>query len=253
MTCAHDFQARSFLSLGIFQAIFFPTRAWRNGRRARLRIWFRKDWRFKSSRAHHFFDFKKMTKPLTEVHCKPELPFITTPTLAQKLGTTTHISGLLIRAKRFGLDAEALERLAIQRGCAYYQQGEPLPPAKINEEQFSNEELAIALLNPALRYHPQTLRLGAAMLGAEGNDPEKLARLAKYELAESIVRYIAEAGQRFEPENDFWRRLLALLPVLPAPKSSVVPHPTRFVAMTGMTRRGIEKLTQWIRPCRAAA
>src|SRR5438445_9216255 len=31
------------------------TRAWRNGRRARLRIWFRKDWRFKSSRAHHFF------------------------------------------------------------------------------------------------------------------------------------------------------------------------------------------------------
>src|SRR5205809_5580423 len=31
------------------------TRAWRNGRRARLRIWFRKDWRFKSSRAHHVF------------------------------------------------------------------------------------------------------------------------------------------------------------------------------------------------------
>jgi hypothetical protein len=27
-------------------------RAWRNGRRARLRIWSRKGWRFKSSRAH---------------------------------------------------------------------------------------------------------------------------------------------------------------------------------------------------------
>ncbi len=26
--------------------------AWRNGRRARLRIWFRKEWRFKSSRVH---------------------------------------------------------------------------------------------------------------------------------------------------------------------------------------------------------
>ena len=25
------------------------------GRRARLRIWFRKEWRFKSSRAHHLF------------------------------------------------------------------------------------------------------------------------------------------------------------------------------------------------------
>jgi hypothetical protein len=33
-------------------------RAWRNGRRARLRIWFRKDWRFKSSRAHQQFQPK---------------------------------------------------------------------------------------------------------------------------------------------------------------------------------------------------
>src|ERR1051326_2296935 len=28
-------------------------RAWRNGRRARLRIWSRKGWEFKSPRAHH--------------------------------------------------------------------------------------------------------------------------------------------------------------------------------------------------------
>jgi hypothetical protein len=79
------------------------------------------------------------------------------PTLAQKLGTTTHVSGLLIKAKRHGLNAEGLERLAIQRGCDYYQEGEPFPPPNVTEEAFSNEELAIALLNPALRYHPQTL------------------------------------------------------------------------------------------------
>jgi hypothetical protein len=41
-------------------------------------------------------------------------------------------------------------------------------------DQFSNAELAIALLNPALRYHPQTMRLGAAMLSAEGNTPEEI-------------------------------------------------------------------------------
>ena len=74
-------------------------------------------------------------------------------------------------------------------------------PAIITEEQFSNEELAIALLNPSLRYDPQTLRLGAAMLGAEENDPEKIARLAKHERCESVVRYVAKAGRRFEPNN----------------------------------------------------
>jgi len=56
-----------------------------------------------------------------------------TPTLAKKLGMTTHISGLLIKAKRLGLDAKGLERLAIQRGCDYYHEGEPLPPAIIIE------------------------------------------------------------------------------------------------------------------------
>ena len=175
------------------------------------------------------------------------------PTLAEKLGTTTHVSGLLIKAKRHGLDAEGLERLAIQRGCDYYHEGEPFPPPNVSEQSFSNEELAIALLNPALRYHPQTLRLGAAMLGADGNEPEKIAWLTKRERCESIVRYVGQAGRRFEPHNKFWERLLALVPVVPAPKSSVVPHPTRFVAMTGMTRRGVETIAQWIRPRVVAA
>lgn len=95
-----------------------------------------------------------------------------TPTLATKLGTTTHLSPLLHKARRLGLDAEGLERLAIQRGCDYYHNGGPLPPLGVLVEQFSNAELAIALLNPALRYDPQTLRLGAAMLSAEGNSPQ---------------------------------------------------------------------------------
>jgi hypothetical protein len=175
------------------------------------------------------------------------------PTLAEKLGTTPHISALLRKAQRLGLNAESLERLAIQRGCDYYDEGEPLPSVSITEEQFSDEETAIALLNPALRYHPQTLRLGAAMLGAEGNDPEKIARLAKHERCESVVRYVAEAGRRFEPGNKFWERLLSFLPVTRAPQSSVVPHPTRFVAMTGITRHGVETVTEWIRPRPAAA
>jgi hypothetical protein len=115
-------------------------------------------------------------------------------------------------------------------------------------DRFSNAELAIALLNPALRYSPQTLRLGAAMLGATGNSPELLAQLAREERCESIVRYVADAGRRYEPDNEFWIALTKLLPDAAAPKSSVVPHPTRFISMTGFTRRGVETVVQWIRP-----
>jgi len=171
-----------------------------------------------------------------------------TPTLATKLGTTTHLSPLLHKARRLGLDAENLERLAIERGCDYYHHGAPLPASTIRADQFSNLELAMALLNPALRYHPQTLRLGAAMLSAPGNTPEEAARLAVMERCEAIVRYVAEAGRKFEPQNPFWTKLLELLPMTPPPKSSVVPHPTRFVAMTGITRRGVETVVEWIRP-----
>jgi len=64
----------------------------------------------------------------------------------------------------------------------------------------------------------------------------------------SLLRYVAEAGKRFEPQNGFWTTLLSLLPAAAPPKSSVVPHPTRFIAMTGITRRGVETVTEWIRP-----
>ena len=39
--------------------IFISSRAWRNGRRGRLRICCRKVWRFKSSRPHHFISNSK--------------------------------------------------------------------------------------------------------------------------------------------------------------------------------------------------
>lgn len=169
-------------------------------------------------------------------------------TLAAKLGTTTHLSPLLRKAQRLGLEAEGLELLAVQRGCDYYDDGRRLPEVPVTREQFSDVELAIALLNPALRYSPQTLRLGAAMLGAPGNSPELVAQLAREERCESVVRYVADAGRRYEPENGFWITLTKLLPAGVAPKSSVVPHPTRFIAMTGFTRRGAETVVQWIRP-----
>ncbi len=92
------------------------------------------------------------------------------------------------------------------------------------------------------------------MLGAEGNDPQVLARLAIWERSEAVVSYVAACGKKYEPNNPFWTELLALLPTGPEPKSGVMPHPTRFVAMNGYERHvGKKNSFEWQRPQRSAA
>ena len=170
------------------------------------------------------------------------------PTLATMLGTTTHLSPLLRKARRLGLGPTELQILAVQRGCRHYSNGsEPEQPLAA-EDDFSNEELAVALLSTALLYDPHSIRCGAAMLGAEGNDPQCLARLAIMARCVAPLRHVAEAGRHFEPDNHFWTELLSLLPATPAPKPGVLPHPTRFVAMTGYTRHGPGLVVEWQRP-----
>jgi hypothetical protein len=170
------------------------------------------------------------------------------PTLAAKLGTTTHLSPLLRKARRLGLGPRELEILAVQRGCRHYSNGtEPVQPLAL-ESEFSNEELAMALLSTALRYDPHSIRCGAAMLAAQGNAPRRLARMAVMERCVVPVRYVAQAGQRFEPGNPFWKELLTALPAVSRIKPGVLPHPTRFVTMTGFTRQGPGLKTEWQRP-----
>jgi hypothetical protein len=172
-----------------------------------------------------------------------------TPTLAEKLGMTARTSPLLQKAERLGLaNATSLEWLAVARGCWHYRQPEAPGSPSVDETQFTNEELAITLLSPNQPYSPHTIRLGAAMLGAVGNDPEKLTRLAQSEGSEIAVRYISKAGLQFEPDNPLWRALLERLPEVREPEDGIFPHPTRFVSMTGFTRNGPGKVTVWIRP-----
>ncbi len=165
------------------------------------------------------------------------------PTLAAKLGTTTHLSPLLRKARRLGLDGEKLQILAVQRGYDHYTRGDEPETPLAPESELSNEELAIALLCVALPYDPQSIRCGAAMLGADGNSVETLVRQTILERSEVPVRYVALAGRKFEPENPFWIKLLSLLPPVPIRDKGVLPAPTLFVAPTGS-----ETLIQWTRP-----
>lgn len=174
-------------------------------------------------------------------------------TLAHRLGMTAHISLLLKKAERLGYDtAEKLEELACSRGLQYY----PSSGQKVNEAgiangasaDISNEELALCLLSLGLPYSQQRIRMGGAMLAAEGNSPAVIARLAMMERCERVVHYIASLGSQVEPENGFWSEILDSLPSFEMPRPDLLPHITRFVAMTGYTKNGRETVMQWIRP-----
>jgi len=172
------------------------------------------------------------------------------PTLARKLGTTTHLSALLHKASRLGLRTPRdLETLAVQRGCRHYAQGDEPAGELVPRACFSDEELAVALLNVALPYAPRAIRCGAAMLSAPGNEPRRLAWLARLERSEIVLRHVAEAGRKFEPGHAFWPELLALLPATPTMPDGVLLHPTRFIEMTGfLPGRGRGFFTEWQRP-----
>jgi hypothetical protein len=158
-------------------------------------------------------------------------------------------SPLLQKANGLGLESvELLEGLAVARGCWHYRAPGLVLPSTVSEVDFSNEELAVALLSPCLPYSPHTLRVGGAMLGAENNQVEILAALAVTERCISPIRYIARAAGQIEPDNSYWKRLLNSLPESPEVKDGVMPHPSRFVSMTGITRTGSRPVAIWIRP-----
>lgn len=183
--------------------------------------------------------------------CWPVMP---PNTLATKLGTTTHVSTLRQKARHLGLVTEAdLVNEAVARGCFHYMQAHEPPQQRVSETQFSNEELALSLLTIANPYDPHLIRVGAMMLGAEGINPKTLVRYAVWERSESVVRAIAEAALRYEPENPLWRDLFDALSDAPPVREGVLPHHTRFVSMPGLI--GPQKFgrTVWLRPRKIAA
>jgi hypothetical protein len=87
------------------------------------------------------------------------------------------------------------------------------------------------------------------LLSHPSNQIAKLACLAKQEQSEAIVREIALAGARYEPESAFWNALLARLPETPPLKSGVMPHHSRFVSTPGIIGPGRKMgTTTWLRP-----
>ena len=179
---------------------------------------------------------------------------MTTLSLAHKLGMVPHHSYLRQLARQHGLVTEQdLIREAVARGCFHFLQSDRPPEKSVSEELFSNEQLALAMLTVANPYDPWLLRVGAMMLSHPDNDAAELARYARYERSQCVVRAIAEAGLKYEPHHEFWPRLLADLPQGVAPRNGVLPHHSRFVSIPGKTGPGTMGKPVWLRPARPAS
>src|SRR5258706_2860454 len=181
------------------------------------------------------------------------MPAIWCKLFAMSAGARDKDSRLLNKLRGLQLELPLdLERLAIARGCDYYERdlGPRMPP--LEPVPLSNAELAIALIVPALQPAAREIRLAAALIGAPGVIPEEAAALAIEENCAGIVRYIASCGNRFEPQNPFWQALLGRLPDTKV-DADTLPHPSRFVEMTGIDRGKVGTFTRWIRTSAHAA
>jgi len=171
-------------------------------------------------------------------------------TLGKALSETVRQTPLHKKLRRLAGNSDAsvyLREIAVQRGCLHYQgtfESPDVPPAITG---ITNEELAIALFHYGCKYSPLNIRVGAQMLSAETNDIDRIIKLAKQERCEIIVRYIAKCGNRIEPNNPCWDKILGKMRNVKDAPQGVLPHWSRFVSMTGMTANGPPSIT-WLRP-----
>lgn len=173
----------------------------------------------------------------------------TTPTLAQKLGDTAHVSGLAIRLARVsgagGRLPEWLLKVAVERGAKHYQRDfDPsLPP---DNPTIPVEEIGVALCLGQLPYDPMAIRAAAQLLSSPKTDPKQLTRLAVMERVEPVLLYVAALAERFVPELEPWAYLRAHLHSRRAPRADALPHWSRFVSQTGYTPAGRGQHIEWL-------
>jgi hypothetical protein len=109
---------------------------------------------------------------------------------------------------------------------------------------ISNEELVALLLLGSNEYEPIAIRCAAQLAG--GCDAEQLARVARRERVGRPLAYIAKAARTHDAANEeFWGSLLDLLGEQQPVAEGILPHWSRFVSQTGVTRSGGGSV-QWL-------
>jgi hypothetical protein len=168
-------------------------------------------------------------------------------TLAQKLGDIPHVSGLAIRlARASGAGSclpEWLLKVAVARGALHYQRAfDPaLPP---DNPAISDEEIGVAL---CLGQHPYSLEqlVAAQLLSSPHVNVSRLCSLAIHERCEPVLLHIAEVAGKYAPAQQPWAALRLQLKPRYVPRTDGLPHWTRLVSHSGITREGSAR-TDWL-------
>jgi hypothetical protein len=144
---------------------------------------------------------------------------------------------------------QCLRQLAVERGCRHYENAfeapDSLPQAL---RTLTSEEVIVALCLAHFGRQPLDIRIAGELLSAEGVDVSRIAILAAQESCADVVAYIAKVGQKVEPAYPLWQALLKALPQDRTGFHMQLPHWSRFVSMTGISRNG-GKHIEWLRPC----
>lgn len=169
-----------------------------------------------------------------------EQPFA--QTLAHKLGDVPHVSGLLRRiAQLSGAGkrvADWLLKVAIARGANHYRRDfDPTLPADL--PVISDEEIGVALCLGQNPYNLDSLRVAAQFLSSPRINAEHLCQLAVQERCEPVLLHIAEVASKYAPhQQEPWAKLRNQLHPRHVPRTDALPHWTRLVSHTGITREG---------------
>lgn len=170
-------------------------------------------------------------------------------TLARRLATPAHMSGLAIRLSRSNWAGarlpEWLLKTAVGRGASHYQRefDPSLPP---DNPAISDEEIGVALCLGQHPYNLDHLRAAAQLLSSPRVDAPKLCRLAVQERCEPVFLHIAAVAERFAPSLEPWAYVRRHLTPRPVPRTDALPHWTRLVSHTSVTAHGGPPRTDWL-------
>ncbi len=171
-------------------------------------------------------------------------------TLARKLGEVPHFSGLAFRLARMSGAGDRLPtwllKVAVGRGAKHYQRDfDPtLPP---DNPAISDEEIGIGLCLGQNRYDLDNMRAASQFLSSPRIDAVRLGHLAVQERCEPVLLHIAAIASRFAAEQEPWATLRKRLRPRRVARPGALPHWTRVVSHTGVSRRGGPPQTDWLR------
>jgi hypothetical protein len=170
------------------------------------------------------------------------------PTLAHELGDVPHVSGFLRRIAQISGAGERvadwLLKVAVERGANHYRRDfDPtLPP---DMSVISDEEIGVALCLGENPYKLDSLRVASQFLSSPCIKSERLCHLAIQERCEPVLLHIAEVAGKYAPQQEPWAYVREHLLPRRVPRQNALPHWTRLVSHSGMTRDGSTR-TDWL-------